>query len=219
MAAGVKIQHKRRAGPILAGELAAGEIGLDISAGMWYFSLNGTTVQTWPAGAQMLSALTDVVISSTANDNLLTYDSATGKWTNQTPGQAGLVAVADRGAANGVATLGADSKIPASQLPALAITSTSVVASQAAQLALGAQEGDVAVRTDLGVSYIHNGGATGTMTDWSELRANDTTVDATHITGGDIAAARMLANVAAALNSSAAFTISNPNLILDGGTL
>lgn len=53
--------------------------------------------------------------------------------------------------------------------PPLLITKTSVVASQAAQLALVAQEGDVAVRTDLNKSYIHNGGVAGTMADWTEL--------------------------------------------------
>lgn len=59
-----------------------------------------------------------------------------------------------KGAANGIATLGADSKIPSSQLPALAITDTFVVGSQAAMLALTAQTGDVAVRTDLSQTFI-----------------------------------------------------------------
>lgn len=74
-----------------------------------------------------------------------------------------------KGQANGLATLGADSKIPSAQLPALAITETFVVGSQAAQLALTAQEGDVAVRTDLSKSYIKNSGTAGTMADWTEL--------------------------------------------------
>lgn len=60
-------------------------------------------------------------------------------------------------------------KIPTSQLPALALTDVFTVASQAAQLALTAEEGDVAIRTDLNISYIHNGGTAGTMADWSEL--------------------------------------------------
>lgn len=54
-------------------------------------------------------------------------------------------------------------------LPALAITSTFLVASQAAQLALTAQEGDVAVRSDLNKSFIKNSGVAGTMADWQEL--------------------------------------------------
>lgn len=50
-------------------------------------------------------------------------------------------------------------KIPTSQLPAIALVDVSTVASQAAQLALTAQEGDVAIRTDLNKSYVHNGGS------------------------------------------------------------
>ncbi|WP_372362912.1 hypothetical protein ACCQ10_09455 [Xanthomonas sp. NCPPB 1325] len=74
-----------------------------------------------------------------------------------------------KGQPNGIATLGSDSKIPSAQLPAIAITETFVVGSQAAQLALTAQEGDVAVRTDLSKSYIKNSGTAGTMADWTEL--------------------------------------------------
>lgn len=59
-----------------------------------------------------------------------------------------------KGAANGVATLGADQKVPTDQLPALAITDTDEVASEAAMLALDAEKGDVAVRTDENKSYI-----------------------------------------------------------------
>lgn len=79
------------------------------------------------------------------------------------------IASTEKGAANGVASLGADAKIPNAQLPPLAITSTFVVNSQAAQLALVTQEGDVAVRTDLSRSYIRNAGTAGTMADWNEL--------------------------------------------------
>ena len=75
----------------------------------------------------------------------------------------------EMGTALGVATLGADGKVPTSQLPALALTDVFVVASQVAQLALTAEEGDVAIRSDLNKSYIHNGGVSGTMADWSEL--------------------------------------------------
>lgn len=60
-------------------------------------------------------------------------------------------------------------KIPTSQIPALALVDVNVVATQAAQLALTAQEGDVAIRSDLSKSYIHNGGVAGTMADWTEL--------------------------------------------------
>lgn len=64
----------------------------------------------------------------------------------------------EKGAADGLATLGADGKIPATQVPSIAITDVFVVASEAAMLALSnAQSGDVAVRTDLSKSFILNG--------------------------------------------------------------
>lgn len=79
------------------------------------------------------------------------------------------IPLTQKGAANGVAPLDASSKIDAQYLPAIAITETFVVASEAEQLALTAQEGDVAIRSDLNRSYIHNGGTAGTMADWNEL--------------------------------------------------
>lgn len=60
-------------------------------------------------------------------------------------------------------------KIPTSQIPAIALTDVYVVADETEQLALTAQEGDIAVRTDENKSYAHNGGSAGDMTDWTEL--------------------------------------------------
>lgn len=76
---------------------------------------------------------------------------------------------AQKGQPNGLAPLDANSLIPTSYLPPLALTDVFVVNSQAAQLALVAQEGDVAIRTDISKNYIHNGGTAGTMADWAEL--------------------------------------------------
>lgn len=75
-----------------------------------------------------------------------------------------------KGAANGVATLDSASKIPSSQLPAIAISDTFVVASQAAMLALStADVGDVAVRTDLSKSFILVTSPASTLGNWQEL--------------------------------------------------
>ncbi len=74
-----------------------------------------------------------------------------------------------KGQPGGLTPLGPDSLIPSQYLPPLAITEVFVVASEAAQLALDAQEGDVAIRTDLDRNYIHNGGTSGTMVDWTQL--------------------------------------------------
>ena len=71
--------------------------------------------------------------------------------------------------AGGLATLDGTGKLDASQLPALAISETFVVASQAAMLALTAQQGDVAVRTDLSKSYILAGTDPTVLANWQEL--------------------------------------------------
>jgi hypothetical protein len=80
------------------------------------------------------------------------------------------------GAVNGLATLDAGGKVPTSQLPALAITATSVVASQAAMLALTAETGDVAVRSDLNKSYILAGTDPTNLAHWQELLTPTDTV-------------------------------------------
>lgn len=60
------------------------------------------------------------------------------------------------------------------QLPPLAINETFVVASQAAMLALTAQRGDVAIRTDANRSYILASDSPGTLGDWKLLTAGET---------------------------------------------
>jgi len=77
--------------------------------------------------------------------------------------------ISEKGSANGYASLDAGGKVPSSQLPALALTNVNSVASEAAQLALTVEEGDVAIRTDENKTYIHNGGSAGTMADWTEM--------------------------------------------------
>ena len=74
------------------------------------------------------------------------------------------------GAASGVATLDSGGKLTAAQVPAIAVTDTFVVASQAAQTALTAEVGDVAVRTDLNKSYILKTSPASTFANWEELR-------------------------------------------------
>jgi hypothetical protein len=80
------------------------------------------------------------------------------------------------GVANGVATLDSNGKVPQSQIPAVAITNTFVVASQAAMLALTAEEGDVAVRTDQNKTYILTAPPSSTLANWQELLTPTDTV-------------------------------------------
>jgi hypothetical protein len=74
-----------------------------------------------------------------------------------------------KGAVNGIASLDGTGLIPTNQLPALAITETFVVVSQAAMLALTAQTGDVAVRTDVNKSFILTASPATTLGNWQEL--------------------------------------------------
>lgn len=62
-------------------------------------------------------------------------------------------------------------KVPNAQLPALAISETFVVNSQAAMLALTAQQGDAAIRTDQAKAYILATNSPGTLGDWIEILA------------------------------------------------
>jgi hypothetical protein len=65
------------------------------------------------------------------------------------PGLDATAIYGPKGLAGGVASLDGGGKVPTSQLPALNLGETFSVASQAAMLALAANPGDVAIRTDL----------------------------------------------------------------------
>jgi hypothetical protein len=74
-----------------------------------------------------------------------------------------------KGAVNGLAELDGSGLVPTHHLPALAITTTQVVNSQANMLALTAQTGDVAVRTDVNKSFILTATPASTLGNWQEL--------------------------------------------------
>ena len=74
-----------------------------------------------------------------------------------------------KGVANGIAELDGNGLVPTHHLPALAISETSVVNSQSAMLALTAQVGDVAVRTDVNKSFILTATPASTLANWQEL--------------------------------------------------
>lgn len=77
---------------------------------------------------------------------------------------------AQKNVANGVAGLDASGKLATSVLPALALVDTFVVASQAAMLALSAaQQGDIAVRTDLNRSFILTNNTPSVLANWQEM--------------------------------------------------
>lgn len=80
------------------------------------------------------------------------------------------------GANSGIAPLNSSGKIDSSYLPNIAITDTFVVASEAAMLALTAEVGDVAVRTDISKSFILAVSPATTLANWQELLAPADTV-------------------------------------------
>lgn len=139
--------------------------------------LNATTASFLTADETKLDG---VAVGATANDtdaNLKNRANHTGAQVAATISDFNSVSDARIAAAAGVSVASlSGGKVPSSQLPALALTDVFSVASQVAQLALTAEEGDVAIRTDLNKSYIHNGGVAGTMADWSELLTPTDTV-------------------------------------------
>lgn len=82
----------------------------------------------------------------------------------------GTAAAANTGTSSGnVPVLDGSGKLSTSVLPAIAITDTFVVASQAAMLALTAEVGDIAVRTDLNKSFILKTAGASVLANWQEL--------------------------------------------------
>ena len=114
-------------------------------------------------------------------------DAATRDYADGQAAQARSDAVADilasRGVPGGFASLTLDGTLDPSQLPALAITDTFVVASQAAMVGLIAQRGDVAIRSDLGKSFILATDDPTQVGNWRELVASGYVLSVDGLTG------------------------------------
>lgn len=105
----------------------------------------------------------DVVGPAGAVDgNLAAFDLTTGKLIKDSGRAVGT-------AAGNIPVLDGSGKLATSILPALAITDTFVVANQAAMLALVAEKGDVAIRSDLNKCFILSTNSPSTLADWKEL--------------------------------------------------
>lgn len=91
----------------------------------------------------------------------------------------GLATVATSGSASDLTT----GTLPTSALPALAINETFVVVSQAAMLALTAQRGDFAIRTDINRSFVLSTDSPGTLADWKQVTAGGDVVSVSGRTG------------------------------------
>jgi len=145
------------------------------------FTILNNTTASYTAADQ--SKLASIAPSATANQTdtfLLDRANHTGTQlastiidftanVNSNPLVSGAVQSSSIGVANGVASLDGAGIIPTSQLPALAITNTKVVASQSAMLALTAQPGDIAIRTDLSKTFILTSTGASTLANWQEV--------------------------------------------------
>ena len=103
-------------------------------------------------------AFTGVPTAPTADPNTNTTQIATTEYLDR------LLAQPD-----GIATLDSSGMVPVAQLPALSFTHVYVVASQAAMLALPAVVGDLAVRTDIGETFVLSASPPSTLGNWTQL--------------------------------------------------
>ena len=91
-------------------------------------------------------------------------------------------------AVNGVASLGADGKVPLTQLPSFSITSVSVVNSSANMLALtGLTVGSIAVRTDNATNYILTALPASMLANWVSFSPAVTNVQSVNGVTGAVA--------------------------------
>lgn len=96
----------------------------------------------------------------------------------------------NKNVANGYAGLDADGKISAAQLPALAVTDTFEVGSQAEMLGLNCQKGDIAIRTDINKTFILAAAPASTLANWKELKTpTDVVLSVAGLTGAITASA------------------------------
>jgi alpha-tubulin suppressor-like RCC1 family protein len=112
-------------------------------------------------GASNVTGLTDTNISSPSNNQVLKYNSSTSTWVN------------------------------AADVDTVVLGSVQTAATQAAQLALTTQQGDVVVRSDENKSYVHNGGSAGTMADFTLLATPTDAVLSVDSNTGAITAAQL----------------------------
>lgn len=153
---------------------------LDGEDGLWYLDrANHTGTQLAATISDLTEATEDAVaafivdgsnISTVYDDPLGTLTISvvtTGLDSDTVDGFEGadLEKVANKGVANGYASLDSGGKVPSNQLPPLALTEVHVVLDATARDALVVQEGDVAIVTSESTTYIYDGTA------WQEMEA------------------------------------------------
>lgn len=128
-----------------------------------------------PANSNIQTHISSAHAPSNAQANIQSdWNAASGDSFIKNKPTLGSVAAKDYGTSSGqVPVLNADGKLDEGILPAIAITDTFVVASESAMLALTAQTGDVAIRSDLGKSFILQVNAPTVLSNWVELKATN----------------------------------------------
>lgn len=124
---------------------------------------------------------------------------------------AGTVASKNVGTASGnVPVLDSNGKLDTSILPALALTNTNVVASQTAMLALTAEPGDLAVRTDLNKTFVLKTAGASTLANWQELLTPTDTVTSVAGKTGAVTLTSSDVGLGNVTNESKATMFTNP---------
>lgn len=159
--------------------------GISVSADVDAAIALATEVADRIAGDVALGAdLATETADRAAGDLALAGDLAT-EQADRAAGDALAIPLTQKGAALGVATLDAGSKVPTAQLPDIALGDTFTVASQAAMLALAAQRGDVAIRTDLDPDgfFLLVSDSPSTLADWKQILAPGAVISVNGMTG------------------------------------
>lgn len=125
------------------------------------------------AGAGILANADDVAINRTVVDT----------WYASTASLANYQLLSAKGVAGGYAPLDAGNLIPTAHIPPLAINEVFTVASEAEMLALAAQRGDMAIRTDNGLTYVLSTDVPTAAANWKQVTAAGQVVSVNGKTG------------------------------------
>lgn len=172
----------------------------------------------WENKAQSQLAIANTQVSGLGDAALLDVGTTSGTVAAGDDSRiTGAIQSTEKGAANGVAPLGSDSKIASSYLPAIAITNTYTVASEVAMLALTAESGDIAIRTDLNKSFVLADAPASVLANWKELL---TPTDTVLSVNGEVGAVTLdYADVGAASDTDARLSDSRTPSGSAGGDL
>lgn len=188
---------------------------------------SGTTNKAYTATEQ--TKLAGIAAGATANSTdatLLARANHTGTQLASTISDFSTAADARISAAAGVSVASlSGGKVPSSQIPAIGLVSVQTAASQAAQLALTTQEGDVVVRTDTNVTYMRNAGVSGTMTDFTLLNTPTAPVTSVNSQTGVVVLGKTdvglgnVDNTSDATKNTATATLTNKTIDLNTNTI